>query len=904
MKKRLVASIIVTVLFFSLMACAPKPLALDPQTDGADFSVDEIYNKYGDDVYSAHKKITSIPHTFECWIYVPQGETGAGVIWGNYDSHIVSYINFGVTNGSPRLNWCDSRNQPYNVIFDQVDVRTGDYVHLAVVHNANDGEIYCYINGELKQTKCYYPDFEEKAISGYFSLGGDQRKLNQYYFKGKIAEFNLYSDVRSKKEIKRDMASVDLSDDNLIVSYDLSNDNSGVNIADRSKNAIDLSYTNLWLTEEENEKCRDKSFERAYSFAVVGDTQYMTQFNPEKLGIMYQWIVDNKEKYNIQYSIGLGDITNRDTDIEWQYAKKYISIMDGVIPYSLVRGNHDLKNYSAKANYKYNSEIFGEVASTKGHAFDELFAVDTASTTDYVDQFINNGENGGVYEQGSVMNTWRILEVGTSKWLLLNLDYCPSDAVLEWAGDVCESHPDCKVIVSTHGYLLSDSSHITSGDPKEKGYKGIKLPKGENTSNDGSDMWDKFVSQHKNITMLLCGHISTNQILASQHKGVNGNTVTEILVDAQDYDLSLDGLGLVAMFNFNQDGTQVEVEYYSTVLERYYRATNTYVIDLNADATEYVNSQWESNVLVPQGDGTEQNPYIIENASNLLWISKQIDDTVGKASFDGVYFKQTADIDLDGKTITPIGHYYYSSDLEMYAFGGTYDGNGYTIKNGYIALNNPDEDESFSREYGYGLFGVIYGGTVKNVTMDNITVVGRGVTGTVVGKTAGKSDGSSKEDFNIIENCTVTDSCKILTLPADITTQSFGFESSLHSGIVGGLVGMARSATISGCSSSVDVNITDIFDTFGGIAGAAGYNTVISECTFDGGAKYNGEKTDDTIVSLGGIVAIASPNDETLDIGDNCIGTLTLQDCKNKSKIKPVIAQECGLKEQNQLTVK
>ena len=49
-------------------------------------------------------------------------------------------------------------------------------------------------------------------------------------------------------------------------------------------------------------------------------------------------------------------------------------------------------------------------------------------------------------------------------------------------------------------------------------------------------------------------------------------------------------------------------------------------------------------------------------------------------TFDGVYFKQDADIDLQGMAIQSIGAYYSASSKQMSAFGGTYDGNGYSIK--------------------------------------------------------------------------------------------------------------------------------------------------------------------------------------------------------------------------------
>ena len=93
-------------------------------------------------------------------------------------------------------------------------------------------------------------------------------------------------------------------------------------------------------------------------------------------------------------------------------------------------------------------------------------------------------------------------------------------------------------------------------------------------------------------------------------------------------------------------------------------------------------------------------------------------------SFAGKYFEQTADIDLAGNVLTSIGNYYVSA-TNMAAFGGIYDGCGKTIKNGTItggklktSTNSPAPERYFNYSEGYGLFGAIYGATIKNVVLD------------------------------------------------------------------------------------------------------------------------------------------------------------------------------------------
>lgn len=106
------------------------------------------------------------------------------------------------------------------------------------------------------------------------------------------------------------------------------------------------------------------------------------------------------------------------------------------------------------------------------------------------------------------------------------------------------------------------------------------------------------------------------------------------------------------------------------------------------------------------GDGSEESPYLIEDAADFKAFISAVN---GGESFLGKYVSQTADIDFSsGSAVTPIGtygggHYFY----------GVYDGGGYDIKN--ITVNA-------SGGYG-GLFGAL-GGVVRNVNIVNGRFIG------------------------------------------------------------------------------------------------------------------------------------------------------------------------------------
>ena len=97
------------------------------------------------------------------------------------------------------------------------------------------------------------------------------------------------------------------------------------------------------------------------------------------------------------------------------------------------------------------------------------------------------------------------------------------------------------------------------------------------------------------------------------------------------------------------------------------------------------------------GNGTAESPYLINNANDLIKLSKQVSNG---QSFLNVYFKQTRDIDFSGvRNWEPIG------DAEnKIAFCGIYDGAGHTISNlRYISKTQPA-----------GFFELL-GGTVCNL---------------------------------------------------------------------------------------------------------------------------------------------------------------------------------------------
>ena len=172
-----------------------------------------------------------------------------------------------------------------------------------------------------------------------------------------------------------------------------------------------------------------------------------------------------------------------------------------------------------------------------------------------------------------------------------------------------------------------------------------------------------------------------------------------------------------------------------------------------------------------KADATE---LVIANAEQLWSLSQIVGGMNGQTpdSFAGKTIKLIADINLGDKEsennpdiiFYPIGYYNSEGTYErtytaitsgLRNFEGTFDGNGHTIANFYQNTwemkgdhNWYSPEEQYYRD-GMGLFGRVYGGTVKNLTVENFSSDGEIATTGVI---AAYSDGATFQNISIF-NC-------------------------------------------------------------------------------------------------------------------------------------------------------
>lgn len=104
-------------------------------------------------------------------------------------------------------------------------------------------------------------------------------------------------------------------------------------------------------------------------------------------------------------------------------------------------------------------------------------------------------------------------------------------------------------------------------------------------------MWEKFVSKHKNISLVISGHDPCDNVVVTRSEGAGGATVTQMLVDPQGMDLTSPA-GMICMLYFSEDGTQVQVEYYSAIRDRYFKKSNQTSFTLETIVCEHTYGEW------------------------------------------------------------------------------------------------------------------------------------------------------------------------------------------------------------------------------------------------------------------------------------------------------------------------
>ena len=281
--------------------------------------------------------------------------------------------------------------------------------------------------------------------------------------------------------------------------------------------------------------------EEPYTFVVFPDTQYYSARHPHVFTRMTHWVAEHAAQHNIAAVLHVGDITDDNSAGQWDNAQRSMSLLQGVVPYVLAIGNHDM--IGPKGTYGRNdSRINAYFPFEEAKRYSNL---------------------GGTMVPGRMENSYSLFDIAGDKYLVVSLEFGPPDEAVAWANEVVEAHPDHKVIYLTHSYL-SPNGNLSSSP--------LSYPIAENpetTVNAARDLWQKLIRRHANSLLVLSGHVTpevpTVPYRISQADA--GQWVYQLLFDFQ-WEKPYDGNGWLGLLTFYPDG-MLQVRLYSPLFDEW-----------------------------------------------------------------------------------------------------------------------------------------------------------------------------------------------------------------------------------------------------------------------------------------------------------------------------------------------
>ncbi len=250
-----------------------------------------------------------------------------------------------------------------------------------------------------------------------------------------------------------------------------------------------------------------------FTLAVLPDTQKYTLTDAANLFFraQTQWIKDNVTARNIRFVTHEGDISDDpDTWDFWVRADTSMSVLDGVVPYGMATGNHDLPGTYGTITY-----------------YNDFFPYS---------RYAANPWYGGHYPADGNESNFQRITAGGEDWIFLHIRNEPAADVIAWADAVLEAHRDRKAVVTTHSYMDSSGTRTAAG----------------------TTIWNGLVVPNDNVFFVLCGHLSEEALRTDY---VGDRAVHQILADYQAR--TNGGDGWLRTMHFSPARGQAFVETYS-----------------------------------------------------------------------------------------------------------------------------------------------------------------------------------------------------------------------------------------------------------------------------------------------------------------------------------------------------
>ncbi|UCE50532.1 MAG: hypothetical protein JSW47_10285, partial [Phycisphaerales bacterium] len=270
-----------------------------------------------------------------------------------------------------------------------------------------------------------------------------------------------------------------------------------------------------------------------FTVLALPDTQFYSESHPDIFLNQTTWVAENANAQRIVMVSHLGDIVENGGNLnEWNHADAAMSKLDGVVPYGVAVGNHDLDGLGGDRSTNFRI-YFGP------------------------ERFRDHPGYGGHSANG--LNSYHFFEGGGYTFLSLHLDLDIPDDAIAWAQDIMDLYPSCPTIISTHIHLSNSSSGREAS--------AYARPNG----NSGDAVWRKLITNNERIFMTLNGHWNSERFEVAYNDF--GQVVYQIQVDYQSR--SNGGNGWLQMYTFVPTEDKIRVTTYSPWLDSWERDQNS-----------------------------------------------------------------------------------------------------------------------------------------------------------------------------------------------------------------------------------------------------------------------------------------------------------------------------------------
>ena len=310
--------------------------------------------------------------------------------------------------------------------------------------------------------------------------------------------------------------------------------------------------------------------EGSFSMIMVPDPQSYTKFaaNQPLFDLQTAWVAQNIERLNIKAALFTGDMVEQNNRLntkllvnknngdqtsrqQWEAVSRGLGRLDGLLPYIVCQGNHDLGYFGAEYRYSMMPDY---IYPERNREFEKVLV---ATGPNY--QGIHTLENAA-YEFNE--KTW-------GDMLVITLEFAPRDEALDWARGLIESERfmNHRVIILVHSFLATNGNRIV-----KEGYK-------VSPCNWPQAVWVKLVYPSKNICMVLCGHTGTPPKIDGvdevdfrctssyrTDKAADGRNVVQMMFNSQNGDGDWNGNGgdcWLRILEFKPDGKTIGVRTFS-----------------------------------------------------------------------------------------------------------------------------------------------------------------------------------------------------------------------------------------------------------------------------------------------------------------------------------------------------